>query len=291
MNIADYGLNAHLVGLALRELVRRAIVIARRQITTFESGGKIGYDGEMSDVFTSADKKAQASYVKSLQEGFPDIGIIGEEDSLNILAKNNLNAYFSIDPIDGTRAYIRRQSHGVGTMVALIINGVIESVYIGDLNTQEIFGYRPGSSHVWRITNLEVCEELDSDPPERAISELYILLRERENKYGEIAFKTIDAFKGVSIDGGSIGIWAARLWKGEVGALLLYPGWETPWDSSPVVGISQKLRYMFLRPLNDGWQLYQPQIEREKYWRDHETIIIHINNLLALSKVVKIYYC
>ena len=291
MNMSDYGLNEHLVGLALRELVRRAIVIARRQITSFESNGKIGYDGEMNDVFTSADKQAQASYVKLLQECFPDIGIIGEEDALNISAKNNLNSYFTIDPIDGTRAYIRRQSHGVGTMVALVIDGIIESAYIGDLNTQEVFGYRPKSSHVWRITDREVCEELDSDPPKMAISELYILLREREKKYSEVALKTIDAFKGVSIDGGSIGIWAARLWKGEVGALLLYPGWETPWDSSPVIGISQKLGYIFLRPFDDGWQLYQPQVGQEKYWRDHETIIIHINNLLALSKVIGIYYC
>ncbi|MFZ2193321.1 MAG: inositol monophosphatase family protein [Candidatus Moraniibacteriota bacterium] len=291
MSIRAYGLNEHLVALALKELVRRAIVIAQRQITTFESGGKIGYDGEMSDVFTSADKKAQASYVKSLQEGFPNIGIIGEEDSLNIPSADGLDAYFTIDPLDGTRAYIRRQSHGVGTMVALVIDGVIESAYIGDLNTQEVFGYRPESSHVWRITDLEVCEELNSNPPERAISELYILLREREKKYSEIALKTIDAFKGVSIDGGSIGIWAARLWKGEVGALLLYPGWETPWDSSPVVGISQKLGYVFLRPFNDAWEVYQPQIGQKKYWRDHEAIIIHSNNLLALSKVMRIYFC
>jgi fructose-1,6-bisphosphatase/inositol monophosphatase family enzyme len=289
MNIADYGLNEHLVGLTLKELVRRAIVIARRQITSFRSGEKIGYDGEMSDVFTSADDQAQASYVKLLQECFPDIGIIGEESCLNIPSADGLDAYFTIDPIDGTRAYIRRQSHGIGTMVALVIDGVVESAYIGDLNTQEVFGYRPGSSNVWRITDLETCERLNPNPDAKAISELYILLCEREKMYSKISSQAIDKFKGVSIDGGSIGIWAARLWKGEVGALLLSPSWETPWDSSPVVGISQRLGYMFFQPFKDGWQLYEPQISRVKYRRDHEVLIIHINNFIHLDEVVRVY--
>ena len=75
----------------------------------------------MDDVFTSADKLAQESYVKSLRECFPDIGIIGEEESLSIPAKKGRRAFFTIDPIDGTKAYIRRQSHGIGSMVSLVI--------------------------------------------------------------------------------------------------------------------------------------------------------------------------
>ena len=38
-------INGHVVGIVLKELVRRAIVVARRQITTFEVGIKEGYGG------------------------------------------------------------------------------------------------------------------------------------------------------------------------------------------------------------------------------------------------------
>jgi fructose-1,6-bisphosphatase/inositol monophosphatase family enzyme len=279
-------INEHIIGIILKELVRRAMVIARRQILSFEVSGKMGYGGEMDDFFTSADSQAQESYVRSLQECFPGIGIIGEEDSLVVFVEKGWNAYFTIDPIDGTKAYIRRQSHGVGSMIALIIDGVIEAAFIGDINSREIFGYRPGSSNVWRITDLEAYEKLDSNPPETIISGLSILLREREQKYSEVSRRTIDGFKTVLVDGGSIGTWAARLWKREVGALLLYPSWETPWDSSPVIGISKKLGYVFLRPFGfkNGWMTYEPEISREKFWRAHETLIIHKNHLEAFHE-------
>ncbi len=281
------GLNGHVVGIILKELVRRAIVIARRQRSTFEVGKKMGYGGDMNDVFTSADMQAQESYVKLLQECFPGIGIIGEEDSLVISYNGDIVAYFTIDPIDGTKAYIRRQSHGVGSMIALVINNVVESAYIGDVNSQEIFGFRPGSSSVWRITDLEVFEKLDADPPAIGIDHLYLLLRERENIYCEVSRQVMDQFKSVSVDGGSIGIWAARLWKKEVGGLLLSPSWETPWDSSPVIGISKKLGYVFLRPCENTWKIYDPIISAQKYRRDHDTLIIHGNHVQKLQDCIR----
>ena len=51
-----------------------------------------------------------------------------------------------------TMAFVRRQSHGVGTMVE---QGRVVSAYVGDINTQEIYGYRPGSRAVHRITEYE----------------------------------------------------------------------------------------------------------------------------------------
>ncbi|NTW13735.1 MAG: hypothetical protein HGA31_01760 [Candidatus Moranbacteria bacterium] len=275
--------NGASVGLILRELVRRAVVIARRRMTTFDVTKKVGYGGRKDDVLTNADTEAQKSYVKSLRECFPKFSLVGEEDALQFLGKYGVRAYFTIDPIDGTRAYIRRQSHGVGSMIALVIDGVIESAYIGDVNTQELFGYRPGSSRVWRITDLEISERLRK-PRGKNIGNMYIQLRVREHEYSDIARKTIDRFKSVSIDGGSIGTWAARLWKQEVGALLIPPSAETPWDSTPVIGISKKLGYVFLRPLADGWIEYEPVLSHEKYYREHETLIIHRNHIRSLEK-------
>ncbi len=286
-NMKNYPeLNGHSTGIILKELVRRAIQIARREMMTFEVTGKMGYGGDMDDVFTNADKLAQEVYVKSLQECFPGIGIIGEEDALVVTAMEGVNAYFTIDPIDGTKAYIRRQSHGIGSMIALVINDEIVSAYIGDVSSREIFGYRPDSNSVWRITDLEVFEKLKEPLVDITLGQLHLLMRDRESKYSEVSRLTMDAFKGISIDGGSIGTWAARLWKGEVGALLLHPSWETPWDSNPVVGISQKLGYAFLRPVDeDGcrWEIYEARPCSEKYRREHDTLIIHKNYVKQLG--------
>lgn len=206
-----------------------------------------------------------------------------------ISTADGIDAYFTIDPIDGTKAYIRRQSHGIGSMVAFVSNGVVESAYIGDINSQEIFGFRPDSSSVWRITDLEVFERLEASPPSVGIGDMYLLLRERERIYSPVSRQIIDKFKSILIDGGSIGIWAARLWKGEVGGLLLNPSWETPWDSSPVIGISKKLGYVFLRPSREGWGVYEPVVSKEKYERKHDTLIIHKNHLTQLGKHVSVF--
>lgn len=281
-------LNGHSVGIIMKELVRRAIVVARRQTTTFEVGQKMGYGGSMDDVFTTADALAQEIYVKSLQECFPGCGIIGEEDSLVLDPAPGVNAYFTIDPIDGTKAYIRRQSHGIGSMIALVVDDEVVAAYIGDINSREIFGYRPDSDSVWRITDMEVFEALDNNPPAVEIDTLHLLMRDREQDYGELSQKTANFFKGLSIDGGSIGIWAARLWKKEVGALLLRPTWETPWDSNPVIGISQKLGYTFLRATENGWEEYRPVPFREKERRQHDILIIHRNYLPALARCISV---
>jgi len=277
-------MNGSVIGIIMKELVRRAIVIARSQITSFEVTAKLGYGGDMNDVFTNADKEAQESYVKLLQECFPEAGILGEEDSLVIPTRSTVDIWFAVDPIDGTRAFIRRQSHGVGSMIALVIDDIVEAAYVGDINTQEIFGYRPNSDKAWRITDLEVYERLDANPPDREIGKMYLILRERESKYCRVSQKTINMFESVLIDGGSIGIWAARLWKREVGALLLAPSWETPWDSMPVIGISKKLGYVFLKPSGNGWEIYEPMPFKEKYRRKHDTLIIHKNHVHQLAK-------
>src|SRR5262249_14788865 len=95
-------LNGHAVGIILKELVRRAMTIIRNERQVFEATIKQGYSGNMDDVFTSADTKAQQVYIKSLRECFPDYAIVAEEggetDS-QILAAGG-DAYFTVDPLD-----------------------------------------------------------------------------------------------------------------------------------------------------------------------------------------------
>jgi fructose-1,6-bisphosphatase/inositol monophosphatase family enzyme len=264
-------LNGHAVGIILKELMRRAIVTIRNERQVFEATVKRGYHGDMNDVFTSADTKAQAVYMKSLRQCFPDIPVIAEEGTTGLGTASP--TYFTVDPLDGTKAFIRRQSHGVGTMVALIENGQVTAAYVGDINTQEIYGFRPGSTAVHRITEYETSEVLT--PASAPLATRYVLLRDPPDVYSETARNLLKTFKSYEIEGGSIGTWMARLWKDEVGALLLPPSIETPWDAAPVIGICTRMQFGFYRPNGPTWLRYDPILSPTLTHRDHDLLVIN----------------
>lgn len=294
MNTRRYGyLNGHASGIVLKELIRRAMVVIANECRIFEVHSKPGYGSSMADVFTSADRKAQEVIVKSLTEAFPEFGRIGEEDGMCHLPPEMMG-YFTIDPLDGTKAFVRKQSHGVATMIAMVLAShplrrpEIVSAYIGDVNTKEIYGYRPDSIKVHRITNHETSEVLPRGR-DSGLFEGYALLRDPIETFESEEFvrKTVGRFDNYLIDGSSIGTWFARLWKGEVTALLLPPGHETPWDSTPIIGISEMLGYVFMKPLLDGngwegWEQFLPIIPKEVYRRTHDVLVVHEKHLPEL---------
>jgi len=271
-------MSADAISIILKELVRRAISeVRRQQRTVFEVESKMGYDGNMDDVKTSADISAQRIIVKSIMECFPNCGILGEEGDDNpivILPKNGCEVIITADPIDGTKAFVRGQSHGVGSMVAMVLNGKVISAWVGDINTQEIYGFRPNSSKTHRISEYNVSRYLG--PQTKKISDCYMLLRDPLDTFTPAVYNMTRRCKNHLVDGGSIGIWAARLWKHEVGMAVVGPGYETPWDSAPVIGISEHLGYAFLRPKSsDQWVRFNPVIPKQPVMRDHEMLIIH----------------
>jgi fructose-1,6-bisphosphatase/inositol monophosphatase family enzyme len=268
-------LNGHAIGIILKELVRRAMAVIRNERQVFEATAKRGHSGSMDDVFTSADTTAQAVYLKSLRECFPDHAIIAEEGSVADTLATSVRpcAFFTVDPLDGTKAFVRRQSHGVGTMLALVEQGQVTSAYIGDVNTHEIYGYRPGSRSVHRISEYETSEQLTH--VSRPVAEQYALLRDPPEAYSPASRALLPSFKSYEVEGGSIGIWLARLWKREVGVALLLPGVETPWDTAPIIGISKILGYRFYRPAASGWTSYEPVVVERTLRRDHDLLIIH----------------
>lgn len=235
----------------MKEMVRRAIQVIRNQRFVFDAQQKKHLDGSMTDLVTTADLEAQQVYLRVIKNCFPDYGVIAEEDELRVACGvPGRDLYFTIDPLDGTRAFSRRQSAGVGTMVALIEGEEVLSAYVGDVMTQEIYGYKPGSGRVHRISEFDVAERLERR--EASIGKSYLLLRDQPKNYPASLARLIDRFEGVDVEGGSIGISFARLWKGEVEAILTGPFFTTPWDSAPVIGISRRLGYHFLRVDGDG---------------------------------------
>ncbi len=58
---------------------------------------------------------------------------------------------------------------------------------------------------------------------------------------------------------------------------------ETPWDSTPVFGISKKLGYAFLRPEDAGWRQYEPALPLKTFRREHDALIVHASRLPAIE--------
>jgi fructose-1,6-bisphosphatase/inositol monophosphatase family enzyme len=289
----SYGaVNCHLIGIAMKEMVRRALEVIRDERFIFEAHAKQGYDGAMDDVVTSADAAAQRIYVRMIREQFPTFGILAEEDALRMECADPArgDVYFTVDPLDGTRAYKRRQSHGIGTMVALVHGGEIVAAYIGDVMTREIYGFRPESDDVHRISEYGHAERLAIDPT-RPLAEQHLLLRRRPERHSPVLRRLIapredgGLCEDFEITGGSIGISMARLWKGEVGAAVVGSRHETPWDSTPVLGICQKLGFVFLAADPVTGRLAPSPLRplKETKHGAHEWLVIHESRLGELD--------
>lgn len=272
LNIGD--LNGHAVGRILKEAVRRASTTIANQRTHFEATTKAGYAGDMDDVFTSADISAQEVYLRTFRECFPECGVIAEEDALTLSATPPVSAYFTVDPLDGTKAFVRRQSHGVATMVAMVADGKVIAAYIGDINTDEVYGYRPGSEHVHRITRLDTFEPLAPAAGDRKpLASATGLLRDPATDYAQEAQDLIAALKTHQIMGASIGTWMARLWKREIDLLIIPGAFETPWDSTPIQGITEKLGYAYLRHEEGAWRRFEPALVTTTTKRPYDIVI------------------
>jgi fructose-1,6-bisphosphatase/inositol monophosphatase family enzyme len=274
------------VSMLMKEWVRRAILRIHRHRFTYEVTAKVAdYAPDREDLKTTADTAAQKLYVEAINECFPGCGVVAEEDGVRVpCTLDGVDIWFTCDGVDGTRAFDRRQSHGVGTMISMVKDGAIVAAYVGDVLSQEIYGFRPGSSKVHRITQFEEHHELgpliDRDRP---LAQQYVLLREMVHEHSALARTLLPGhggrsmFSGYEITGGSIGSSMARLWKGEVGGALLVPGPQTPWDTFPVYGISRALGFRFLELKTK--REWVPRIVPEVQQSEHELLVIHESRL------------
>ncbi len=278
--MGDYGhITEHAVGVLLKEMVRRAIETIQAQQFGFEVTEKERKFGHGRDFVTSADRAAQAIYLGMIRECLPGYGIVAEEDDLRVpCTLDGKKIWVTVDPLDGTRAFMRRQSQGIGTMVALVTEDDVISAYVGDVITREIYGYRPESPRVHRISRYSIGVELEVDR-EKPLSRQYLLLHTEPGAFSKRAqrlfFSSERAFGSFEITRGSVGIEFARLWKGEVGGIMTLPGVVTPWDFCPLLGISRRLGFAFLAIRDDGLVRVEPPVIRDHHRLEDEFVIVH----------------
>ncbi|NQV89467.1 MAG: hypothetical protein HQ488_04055 [Parcubacteria group bacterium] len=295
-------INGPVMGIIMREACRRAMYHARTRC--FDAKAKVKgrkADGR-EDWITEADPECQKIVVDLLRECFPDLGIIAEEEGLNVpCAIVGEDIYFTVDPIDGTSAYKRHQSQGWGFMLALVRNGVVIAVCIGDANSGDQYYYRPYSENNHRLFRQgefveDVPLEIDKANP---LGQQAVQLRDLPDRHNQLVQELVagNLFlqepKGtkVKIAEGSIGLSMAQLWKGEVGACILRPGNATPWDDTPVIGMSLRLGFVFLRLIpgegeNEKHKLvmFTPTPPKAETPQPHQILVIHNSRMDELCR-------
>lgn len=290
MKLNGIKINGFIISAVMKEAIRRMIVTINKHKISFETESKIGYSGLNDDFRTTGDKESDRIAIKYLQKCFPEFGIISEETGIIKCTHPFLKIYFTIDSLDGTFAYIRRQSNGFGPMISLVCNGEIIAVYIGDAMTSEIYGFHPDSGSVHRISDFEHGESLRNSH-QKKLAGSWIMSRENPFDLSELSKKMFGQernnrlFGGINVEGGSIGLTMAKLWKGEVSAIILKSHFFTPWDICPILGISEKLNYVFLKIDDENKKIIPIKIQPplEKFSLKAEIIIIHRSNLPELN--------
>ncbi len=271
--------NDYVFGIAMKEAVRRAVSVIRRQRFTFEAQAKEGLSGAMDDLVTTADIVAQETYVKTLGKAFPAWGIVAEENGLSVACRmEGTDAYFTVDPLDGTKAFARGQWDGVGTMISAVVDGRVIAAFVGDAGAPAIYGYRPNSPHVHRVGDFDTPELLRIDG-RRPLAEQKVLVRMDLDMYGPLLRRLLHpssgSFRSLERVNGSIGIGIARMWKGEVGGAVMARGVTTPWDLCPIIGISERLGFVFLRCTENDLVPYKPVVSKKIERVDFDTLIVH----------------
>lgn len=229
-------------------LVQRAMLVIHDKLQTAHVEEKATHYKDI-DFVTEADFAAQNIIVSGLREAFPFAGIVAEENGLNTPVLDGLT--FVIDPLDGTKAYVRKESSGVSVMVAAIYRGEIIAVFIGNTWTKEIYYYRPASTNTHRLLDFHRSIKLQPFDLESAQKRFYLLFRDDPYEFHTFAPQTANfdfqrvkaAIKGFNVSSGSIGVTYTQLWNQTVAGIILRYTTYTPWDTLPVYGLSKRLGY------------------------------------------------
>ncbi len=278
----EYSINGSHVGLVMREACLRAMNHALDYRFEVEARTKIDEDGRES-ALTDADVMADKIICDLLKEQFPDYGIVSEESGVTVCSVAGESIYFTVDSIDGTSAYTRKQPFGWGCMIALVHNGDIIAVCIGDANSAEMYSFRPGSDNTHRrlsrgrrTFNVPLHPNLDTPLFQQAL-----LLRDiPENNQKGPARRLINTWNDhgkVLVTGGSIGLSMAQLWMGIVGACIVHSPKLTPWDETPVLGMCRRLgfQHFTLSGRINRVSAFTPKVNMEVVDGRHPTLIIH----------------
>jgi fructose-1,6-bisphosphatase/inositol monophosphatase family enzyme len=307
--------NSHAAGVLIKEYLRRAFLEILTGSLRFQASDKPGSSFRPRDQVTDIDHRVQLLLLRWLLETFPGTGIIAEEVTelsvlkhrfpdrdLTSLATGHLHVpcaipgvefFLIFDPIDGTGAFIRGDLHGVACQIALAVRvkGRVHIIgaFIVDAYTQEIFGFRPGSSRVHRISRFEKSRQLNGVAGREDLHDGIAILRDSVALHSKVVQRMMrphgkgGLVRTHTIQTGSMALSYASLWCS--GAALIAPPWpDTPWDLAPPLGISQRLGYLSFSIIDGIVCPFDYQLKLEPGERPFEVLWVHHRQAAGLYK-------
>lgn len=240
-----HGVNFAVVAILLRDMAEQWTFAIRNQLDSFSYESKETV-GKVWDQVTSADYAAQHAIVDMITKCFPQAWIIAEENNLSKPCTHATEKlYFTLDPLDWTRAYVRMQSDGIGSMIWIVLNNEIIGAAIADVMTKEVYMLNPETGWVERHHPRRYID-MEYTPKKHFRIAMLDDPRLYDERIARISIPQVWYFDSLSVTNGSIGTNVARVWKNEASAFLFRSWTPTLWDWVPVVWISQKLWFVFL---------------------------------------------
>lgn len=134
---------------------RLALRAGRAVMEVFHSDISVQSKADASPV-TEADRAAERVILEGLRSAFPAIPCVAEEEvAEGILPPDLGNAFFLIDPLDGTKEFVNRRTDFT-VNIALIRNGVPEIGVVYAPCTGRFFSARPGTAEVLEVKDGEL---------------------------------------------------------------------------------------------------------------------------------------
>ncbi|TIP92646.1 MAG: 3'(2'),5'-bisphosphate nucleotidase CysQ [Mesorhizobium sp.] len=124
---------------------RLALAAGREVMRVFDAGCAVDQKSDASPV-TEADRQSEKIILDGLRAAFPDIPCVAEEEaSAGIVPPDLDDAFFLVDPLDGTKEFVNRRTDFT-VNIALVRHGVPEIGVVFAPCTGRFFSGRPGSA-------------------------------------------------------------------------------------------------------------------------------------------------
>ncbi|RWK60414.1 MAG: 3'(2'),5'-bisphosphate nucleotidase [Mesorhizobium sp.] len=124
---------------------RLALAAGREVMRVFDAGCAVDQKSDSSPV-TEADRESEKIILDGLRAAFPDIPCVAEEEaSAGIVPPDLDDAFFLVDPLDGTKEFVNRRTDFT-VNIALVRHGVPEIGVVFAPCTGRFFSGRPGSA-------------------------------------------------------------------------------------------------------------------------------------------------
>ncbi|WP_292482572.1 3'(2'),5'-bisphosphate nucleotidase CysQ [Mesorhizobium sp.] len=122
---------------------RLALAAGREVMRVFDAGCAVDQKSDSSPV-TEADRESEKIILAGLRAAFPDIPCVAEEEaSAGIVPPDLDDAFFLVDPLDGTKEFVNRRTDFT-VNIALVRHGVPEIGVVFAPCTGRFFSGRPG---------------------------------------------------------------------------------------------------------------------------------------------------